>query len=154
MRPEEVGFSPSRLARLDDVMKRRYVDSGHLPGVLTMIYRRGKLTHTGMSGQMDLERGKPMREDTIFRIYSMSKPITAVALMMLAEEGLIGLDDNVSTHIPSWKELGVYATGLPSIATTAAPTFLTTPPARPMKVVDLVTHTSGLTYGFHESHQR
>jgi CubicO group peptidase (beta-lactamase class C family) len=69
-------------------------------------------------------------------------------LMMLAEEGLIGLDDNVSTHIPLWKELGVYATGLPSIATTAAPTFLTTPPARPMKVVDLVTHTSGLTYGF------
>jgi CubicO group peptidase (beta-lactamase class C family) len=148
MRPEEVGFSPSRLARLDDVMKRRYVDSGHLPGVLTMIYRCGKLIHTGMSGQMDLERGNPMREDTIFRIYSMSKPITAVALMMLAEEGLIGLDDNVSAHIPSWKDLGVYATGLPSIATTAAPTFLTTPPTRPMKVVDLVTHTSGLTYGF------
>jgi CubicO group peptidase (beta-lactamase class C family) len=148
MRPEEVGFSPSRLARLDEVMKRRYVDCGHLPGVLTMIYRRGQLVHTGMSGQMDLERGKPMREDTIFRIYSMSKPITAVALMMLAEEGLIGLDDNVSTHIPSWKELGVYATGLPSIVTTAAPKFLTTPPGRPMKVVDLVTHTSGLTYGF------
>jgi CubicO group peptidase (beta-lactamase class C family) len=148
MRPEEVGFSPSRLARLDEVMKRRYVDSGHLPGVLTMIYRRGKLVHTGMSGQIDLERGKPMREDAVFRIYSMSKPITAVALMMLAEEGLIGLDDNVATHIPSWKDLGVYATGLPSIATTAAPTFLTTPPARPMKVVDLVTHTSGLTYGF------
>jgi CubicO group peptidase (beta-lactamase class C family) len=148
MRPEEVGFSPSRLARLDEVMKRRYVDSGHLPGVLTMIYRRGKLVHTSMSGQIDLERGKPMREDAVFRIYSMSKPITAVALMMLAEEGLIGLDDNVATHIPSWKDLGVYATGLPSIATTAAPTFLTTPPARPMKVVDLVTHTSGLTYGF------
>jgi CubicO group peptidase (beta-lactamase class C family) len=148
MRPEEAGFSPSRLARLDDVMKRRYVDSSHLPGVLTMVYRRGKLVHTGLSGQMDLERGTPMREDAIFRIYSMSKPITAVALMMLAEEGLIGLDDNVATHIPSWKDLGVYATGLPSIATTAAPTFLTTPPARPMKVVDLVTHTSGLTYGF------
>ena len=127
MRPEQVGFSPSRLARLDEVMKRRYVDSGHLPGMLTMIYRRGKLIHTGMSGHMDLERGKPMREDAIFRIYSMSKPITAVALMMLAEEGLIGLDDDVSTHIPSWKKLGVYATGLPSIVTTAAPTFLTTP---------------------------
>jgi CubicO group peptidase (beta-lactamase class C family) len=148
MRPKEVGFSPSRLALLDDVMKRRYVDRGHLPGVLTMIYRRGQLVHTGMSGQMDLECGKPMRDDAIFRIYSMSKPITAVALMMLAEEGLIGLDDNVATHIPSWKDLGVYATGLPSIATAAAPTFLTTPPARPMKVVDLVTHTSGLTYGF------
>ena len=129
-------------------MKRRYVDGGHLPGVLTMIYRRGELIHTGMSGQMDLERGKPMREDAIFRIYSMSKPITGVALMMLVEEGLIGLDDDVATHIPSWKNLGVYATGLPSIATSAAPVFLTTPPHRPMKVVDLATHTSGLTYGF------
>jgi CubicO group peptidase (beta-lactamase class C family) len=149
MKPEDVGLSASRLARMDAVMKRRYVDSGHLPGVLTMVYRRGKLVHTGMSGQMDLERDKPMREDAIFRIYSMSKPITAVALMMLVEEGLIGLDDNVHTHIPSWKDLGVYATGLPSIATAASPTFVTTRSMRPMKVVDLVTHTSGLTYGFH-----
>jgi CubicO group peptidase (beta-lactamase class C family) len=145
---EAVGLSASRLARLDEVMKRRYVDSGSLPGLLTMVYRHGKLAHTGMSGHMDLERGKPMREDAIFRIYSMSKPITAVALMMLVEEGLVGLDDDVATHIPSWQNLGVYATGLPSIATTAVPTFLTSPPARPMKVVDLVTHTSGLTYGF------
>src|SRR3954454_2459871 len=148
MRPKEVGFSPSRLALLDDVMKRRYVDRGHLPGVLTMIYRRGQLVHTGMSGQMDLERGKPLRDDAIFRIYSMSKPITAVALMMLAEEGLIGLDDDVATHIPSWKNLGVYATGLPSLVATGEPAFITTPVERPMKVVDLVTHTSGLTYGF------
>jgi CubicO group peptidase (beta-lactamase class C family) len=148
VKPEANGFSASRLARMDDVMKRRYVDSGHFPGVLTMVYRRGKLVHTGMSGRMDLERAKPMREDAIFRIYSMSKPITAVALMMLAEEGLIGLDDNVATRIPSWQNLGVYATGLPSIATSASPSFLTIPPARPMKVVDLVTHTSGLTYGF------
>ena len=115
MKPEAVGLSASRLARLDEVMKRRYVDSGRLPGVLTMVYRRGKLAHTGMSGHMDLERDKPMREDAIFRIYSMSKPITAVALMMLVEEGLIGLDDDVATHIPSWKNLGVYATGLPSL---------------------------------------
>jgi CubicO group peptidase (beta-lactamase class C family) len=148
MKPEAVGLSASRLAHLDHVMKHRYVDTGRLPGVLTMVYRRGKLVHTGMSGHMDLERGKPMREDAIFRIYSMSKPITAVALMMLVEEGALGLDDDVATHIPSWKNMGVYATGLPSIATSASPTFLTTPPARPMKVVDLVTHTSGLTYGF------
>jgi CubicO group peptidase (beta-lactamase class C family) len=148
MKPEAVGLSASRLALLDQMMKRRYVDTGRLPGVLTMVYRRGKLVHTGMSGHMDLERGKPMREDAIFRIYSMSKPITAVALMMLVEEGALGLDDDVATHIPSWRNLGVYATGLPSIATSASPTFLTTPPARPMKVVDLVTHTSGLTYGF------
>jgi CubicO group peptidase (beta-lactamase class C family) len=129
-------------------MKRRYVDSGLLPGLLTMIYRRGVLAHTGMSGHMDLARGKPMREDAIFRIYSMSKPITAVALMMLAEEGLIGLDDDVATHIPSWKNLGVYATRVPSLVATETPAFVTTPVARPMKVVDLVTHTSGLTYGF------
>ena len=148
MKPESFGLSASRLARLDDVMKRRYVDTRRLPGLLTMIYRRGTLVHTGMSGHMDLERGKPMREDTIFRIYSMSKPITAVALMMLAEEGLIGLDDDVATHIASWKNLGVYATGLPSLLPTASPAFLTTQVKRPMKVVDLVTHTSGLTYGF------
>jgi CubicO group peptidase (beta-lactamase class C family) len=148
VKPETVGLSASRLARLDDVMKRRYVDSGRLPGVLTMVYRRGKLAHTGMSGSMDLERDKPMREDAIFRIYSMSKPITAVALMMLVEEGALGLDDDVATHIPSWKNLGVYATGLPSLVATGEPAFITTPPARPMKVVDLVTHTSGLTYGF------
>jgi CubicO group peptidase (beta-lactamase class C family) len=148
MKPEAVGLSAQRLARMDGVMKRRYVDTGQLPGVLTMVYRRGNLVHTGMSGQMDLERGKPMREDAIFRIYSMSKPITAVALMMLVEEGMLGLDDNVATHIPSWSHLGVYATGVASIATSAAPSFLTTPVARPMKVVDLATHTSGLTYGF------
>jgi CubicO group peptidase (beta-lactamase class C family) len=148
VKSEELGLSAARLARVDQVMKRRYVDSGVLPGLLTMVYRRGKLAHTGMSGQMDLERGKPMREDAIFRIYSMSKPITSVALMMLAEEGLIGLDDDVATHIPAWKNLGVYATGLPSLVNSGQASFLTTPVRRPMKVVDLVTHTSGLTYGF------
>lgn len=146
--PEQVGLSMSRLKRVSDVMKHRYVDSGRLPGMLTMVYRRGKLAHVGMAGHMDLERGKSMREDAIFRIYSMSKPITSVALMMLAEEGLIGLDDDVATHIPSWKNLGVYASGVPSLVAGAPPLFLTTPVARPMKVVDLVTHTSGLTYGF------
>ena len=108
MKPETVGMSSARLARLDQVMKQRYVDGGYLPGMLTHVYRKGQLVHTGMSGQMDLERGKPMREDAIFRIYSMSKPITAVALMMLVEEGMIGLDDVVYRHIPAWKNLGVY----------------------------------------------
>ena len=148
MKPETVGMSSPRLARLDEVMKRGYVDGGYLPGMLTHIYRKGQLVHTGSCGQIDLERGKPMREDAIFRIYSMSKPITAVALMMLVEEGLIGLDDAVHTHIPAWKDLGVYASGTPSLLPEAAPTYLTTPVLRPMKVVDLATHTSGLTYGF------
>lgn len=148
MKPETVGLSSARLARLDEVMKRRYVDSGYLPGMLTYIYRSGELVHTGMCGRMDLERGRAMREDAIFRIYSMSKPITAVALMMLIEEGTLGLDDLVETHIPEWKGLGVYQSGVPSLLADAPPAFMTTPPLRPMKVVDLITHTSGLTYGF------
>jgi hypothetical protein len=148
MKPETVGLSSSRLARLDEVMQRRYVDGGYLPGMLTYVYRRGELVHTGICGLMDIDRGRPMREDAIFRIYSMSKPITAVALMMLVEEGLIGLDDLVHTHIPAWQNLAVYSSGMPSLLADAPPSFLTTPVLRPMKVVDLATHTSGLTYGF------
>jgi CubicO group peptidase (beta-lactamase class C family) len=148
MKPETVGMSSARLARLDAVMQRRYVDSGLLPGMLTYVYRKGQLVHTGMCGHIDLERGRTMREDAIFRIYSMSKPITAVALMMLVEEGLIGLDDLVQTHIPEFKDLAIYASGMPSLLADAPPSYLTTPTLRPMKVVDLATHTSGLTYGF------
>jgi CubicO group peptidase (beta-lactamase class C family) len=148
MRPETVGMSSARLARLDEVMKRRYVDGGYLPGMLTSIWRKGQLVHTSMCGHMDIERGKPMREDAIFRIYSMTKPITAVALMILVEEGLIGLDDAVHNYIPAWKNLGAYASGMPSLLPDAPPSFITMPTLRPMKVVDLATHTSGLTYGF------
>src|ERR1700722_4268991 len=148
MKPESEGISAARLARLDEVMAKRYVDGGYLPGLLTMVSRRAKIVHVGMPGHMDLERQKPMREDALFRIYSMTKPITAVALMMLVEEGALGLDDLVSTHIPSWKNLGVYQSGMPTLLADAPPSFITSAPARPMKVVDLVTHTSGLTYGF------
>ncbi len=147
-KPESVGLSSARLQTLDRVMKERYVDGGLLPGILTQIYRRGELAHTGMAGVMDAERNKKMREDALFRIYSMTKPITAVALMMLIEEGKLGLEDNVHTHIPSWKNLRVYASGVPSLVENTAGQFITTPVKRPMKVVDLVTHTSGLTYGF------
>jgi CubicO group peptidase (beta-lactamase class C family) len=147
MTAQATGLSPQRLAHMDSLMASRYVETGRLPGILTQIYRRGEIVHTGMAGHIDLERRKPMREDAIFRIYSMSKPITAVALMMLMEQGMIGLDDDVATHIPSWKNLGVYATGVASLV--AGPqSFVTTPPIRPMKVIDLLTHTSGLTYGF------
>jgi CubicO group peptidase (beta-lactamase class C family) len=148
MKPETLGMSSARLKRLDEVMRRRYVEGGYLPGMLTQVYRKGELVHTNMAGSIDLERGRAMREDAIFRVYSMSKPITAVALMMLVEEGLLGLDDLVQTHIPAWKNLGVYASGMPSLLSDAPPSFLTTPVQRPMKVIDLMTHTSGLTYGF------
>jgi CubicO group peptidase (beta-lactamase class C family) len=100
------------------------------------------------AARQPLLRQKPMREDAIFRIYSMSKPITAVALMMLVEEGALGLDDLVHHHIPSWKKMGVYASGMPTLLADQPPQFITTPTDRAMKVVDLVTHTSGLTYGF------
>ena len=147
-KPESVGLSSKRLATLDRVMKERYVDTGLLPGWHTQIFRRGELAHNSMTGQMDLERNKGWREDAIVRIYSMTKPITAVALMMLVEEGKIGLEDNVHTHIPSWKGLRVYQSGVPSLVESTAGQYITTPTKRPMKVVDLVTHTSGLTYGF------
>ncbi len=146
--PEQVGLSSERLARLDAVMKKRYVDSGMLPGIMTQIYRKGQHVHTGMAGHMDLERSKPMQEDAIFRIYSMTKPITAVALMILVEDGLIGLDDDVQTYIPEWKGLGVYASGVSTLVPGMPESFMTTPTARPMKVIDLATHTAGLTYGF------
>jgi CubicO group peptidase (beta-lactamase class C family) len=148
MAKERAGFSTERLAKADAVMKQRYVDTGLLPGILTQVCRKGEIVHTGMSGSMDLARNKAMREDALFRIYSMTKPITAVALMMLVEEGKLGLDDDVHTHIPSWKNLRVYASGMPSLVANTAGQFITTAPNRRMKVVDLVTHTSGLTYGF------
>ena len=147
-KPEAHGFSSKRLETLDRVMTARYVDGGLIPGLQTQIWRKGALVHNSCAGSMDLERGKPWRDDAIVRIYSMTKPITAVALMMLVEEGKLGLEDNVATHIPSWKNLRVYASGMPSLIADTTGQFITTPPKRRMKVVDLVTHTSGLTYGF------
>jgi CubicO group peptidase (beta-lactamase class C family) len=148
LKPETVGMSSARLARLDELLQRRYVDSGFLPGTLTYVYRSGQLVHTGICGQMDIERGKAMREDALFRIFSLTKPITAVAFMMLVEEGLIGLDDEVHSHIAAWKDLGVCATAIPPLLGDAPTCFDTRPALRPMKVLDLLTHTSGLTHGF------
>lgn len=147
-RPESAGFSSARLETLDRVMKERYVDSGLLPFVQTQIVRRGQLVHNGAAGLMDVERQKPIGDDTIVRIYSMTKPIAGVALMMLVEEGKIGLDDDVAAHIPSFKKLGVYASGMPTLIPGVPQQFITVPTKRRMKVIDLVTHTAGLTYGF------
>jgi CubicO group peptidase (beta-lactamase class C family) len=148
MAKHRAGMSLARLETLDRVMTERYVDSGLLNGIHTQVWRRGELVHNGMAGQMDIARGKKMREDEIVRIYSMTKPITAVALMMLAEEGKLGLDDDVHKHIPSWKGLRVYESGMPSLVANTAGMFITSEPKRRMKVIDLVTHTSGLTYAW------
>ena len=145
---ENAGLSSARLATLDQVMTERYVDSGAMPGYHAMIYRKGVLAHNSTVGSMDLERNKATQEDAIYRLHSMSKPIVAVALMMLVEEGKLGLADDVHRHIPSWKDLGVIAHGIPTESVDTPTQFVTVPPKRPMKVVDLATHTSGLTYGF------
>src|SRR5579872_3240946 len=139
--PTLQGFDPRRLQRMDEVIARHYVETGAIPGALTMIWRRGELVWSGASGMIDLGRQLPVREDSIFRLYSMTKPVTAVALLMLMEEGQIALDDPVARYIPGFASLGIFAGG-------NLGAFLASPNSRPMKVVDLLRHTSGLTYGF------
>ncbi|MBN1663389.1 MAG: beta-lactamase family protein [Deltaproteobacteria bacterium] len=139
--PEEVGLSSERLARIEQHMKRRYIEPKKIAGALTMIARRGKIAYLSPLGMQDLEKGQPMTESTIFRIYSMSKPITSVAFMTLYEHGHFQLNDAVDKYIPEWKKLGVYMSG-------NYPIFVTTPPERPMTIRDLMTHMSGLTYSF------
>ena len=140
--PDELGFSAERLARIDRFLAEKYIDKGKLAGTLTLVARHGDIAHLGVTGHADVATGKPMAEDTIFRIYSMTKPITSVALMMLVEEGRIALEDPVHRYIPEWKGLSVFAAG------THKTGFATTPVKRPMLVVDLLRHTAGLTYGF------
>jgi CubicO group peptidase (beta-lactamase class C family) len=141
--PESAGMSKAALDRIEDHLKRRYIDAGRFPGTQLLVYRRGSVVHSAVQGFADLERKAAVKDDTIFRIYSMTKPITSVAFMMLVEEGRIALDEPVHKYIPEWKNLGVFQAG-------TAPAFLTKPPARPMQIVDLLRHTSGLTYGFQQ----
>lgn len=141
--PEAVGLSSSRLQHLDRYVQQRYVDAGRLPCAMTLIERRGQVVHFSAQGHMDIERARPLQQDTLFRIYSMTKPITSVALMMLVEEGLIGLDDPVHRYIPQWRNLGVYEGGIVG-------SFRTRPPKAPMRIIDLLRHTSGLTYGLQQ----
>jgi CubicO group peptidase (beta-lactamase class C family) len=141
--PESAGMSKAALDRLEHHLKTRYVDAGRFPGTRLLVYRRGKIVHSTVQGFADLERKVPVRDDTIYRIYSMTKPITSVAFMMLFEEGRVALDEPVHKYIPEWKNLGVFVAG-------TAPAFLTRPLSRPMLIVDLLRHTSGLTYGFQQ----
>ena len=141
--PESTGMSKSALERAEIHLKTRYIDAGRFPGTQLVVHRRGKVVHSAVQGFSDLERKVAMRDDTIFRIYSMTKPITSVAFMMLVEEGRVALDEPVHKYIPEWNNLGVFQAGV-------APAFLTRPPSRPMLIVDLMRHTSGLTYGFQQ----
>jgi CubicO group peptidase (beta-lactamase class C family) len=142
VKPEEVGLSSPRLARMSEHWQR-YIDAGKLAGTLTLIARRGKVAHCEGLGHLEIERRRPVTPDAVWRIYSMTKPITSVGLMMLYEQGRFLLDDPVHRFIPSWKNLGVFVSG-------NHPTFVTAPAARPITIRDLLSHTSGLTYGFME----
>lgn len=139
--PESMGLCPQRLARVDRFLAERYVDAGRLPHALLQVARGGRLVHQSVLGRASLETGAPLAEDSIVRIYSMTKPITSVAFMMLVEEGKVALDDPVHRFIPAWRELGVYVSGVPGA-------FQTRPTDAPMRMIDLLRHTSGLTYGF------
>ncbi len=142
--PAEVGLDSGRLRRIDDNFAR-YVDDGHLAGYLVTVSRHGKLAHVSSYGQRDREEGLPVESDTLWRIFSMTKPITSVAAMMLYEEGALQLTDPVSKFIPSFADLRVYTGG-------SDQNPLTVPAAEPMRIWHLLTHTSGLTYGFHRVH--
>jgi len=142
-RPEDVGFSSERLAQIDRHLLERYIEPGKIAGAMAVVCRHGEIVHATPLGRRDLERDRPMTEDTLFRIYSMTKPITSVALMSLVEQGHLAISDPVHRFIPEWRDLRVFAQG-------NHPHFLTVPCERAMTVKDLLTHTSGLTYGFME----
>lgn len=143
-KPEDIGLDPSRLAYIQNYFQS-YVDRGKIAGFSTLISRHGEIAHFEVAGQRDRERALPMEKDTIFRIYSMTKPITSLALMMLYEEGHFQLSHPVSRYIPAFKNLKVWAGG-------TAEKYETKPCDREMTIRDLLTHTSGLTYGFMYEH--
>jgi CubicO group peptidase (beta-lactamase class C family) len=142
--PAEVGLDPDRLRRIDRHFAR-YVDDGRLAGWLLTVSRHGRLAHVSGYGSRDAEAGLPTEPDTLWRIYSMSKPVTSVAAMMLYEEGAFGLNDPVSKFIPSFDDVRVYSGG-------SDQRVVTVPAVEPVRIWHLLTHTSGLTYGFHRVH--
>jgi CubicO group peptidase (beta-lactamase class C family) len=140
----QVGFDPGRLGRIDRHFAG-YVEDGRLPGWLVLVSRRGRIVHLATCGRRDLEADLPVETNTRFRIYSMTKPVTAVAAMQLYEEGAFSLKDPVAAFIPAFGELAVYRDGPASGPRTE-------PASRPMLLWHLLTHTAGLTYGFHHAH--
>ena len=137
---KEVGLDATRLKSIDKHFNR-YVDEGRLAGYAVAVARHGKVAHFGMYGHKDSETGAPITDDTMYRIYSMTKPITSIALMMLVEHGLLQLTDPVSKFIPSFGETRVWSTG-----TVLKP--LTSALTEPIRIWHLLTHTAGMTYGF------
>ncbi len=135
------GFIPERLARIAPFLQTNYIDTGRLPCAQFLLARRGEAIYECSVGHMGIEEKKPLIDDAIFRIYSMTKPLTTAAFMMLVEEGRVALDEPVARYIPEFANLEVYVSG-------KLGSFKTRPVDRPMILLDLLRHTSGLTYGF------
>jgi CubicO group peptidase (beta-lactamase class C family) len=138
--PDDVGLSSRRLERIEGWMERLVAD-GKLPGLLTMVARRGQTVFQRTCGLADVARGTPVRPDTIYRIYSMTKPLTSVAVMMLYEEGRFQLDDPITRFLPCFRDMRVYTSGMQN-------KWDSVPAKRDITFRDLLTHTAGLTYGF------
>ncbi len=140
--PEKHGLDPARLNRIDGFLKERYLDTGRLPHAQILISRDNEIVHFSSQGAAREGSDKAIDEGSIFRIASMTKPITSIAFMMLVEEGKVAVDTPVADILPEFRNVGVYnggGAGLP---------FVTKAPAEPMRMLDLLRHTSGLTYGF------
>jgi len=141
-KPGAHGFDAARLAALDGFLKTRYLDSGELPNAQLLVSRDGEIVHFSSQGAAREGKKKKIDEGSLFRIASMTKPVTSVAFMMLVEEAKVALDTPVHHVLPEFKGLGVYAGGGAGVP------FATRPTAEPMRMVDLLRHTAGLTYGF------
>jgi CubicO group peptidase (beta-lactamase class C family) len=138
--PKKTGLSTARLERITDHLERNYVAPGKIAGCQVAVARHGHLAYQRSFGQMDRERGKAMADDTIFRIYSMTKPITSVALMSLYERGHFQLNDPVSRFFPAWRDHRVWVSG-------KGADMKTEEPRRSLSMRDMLCHTGGLTYG-------
>jgi CubicO group peptidase (beta-lactamase class C family) len=138
--PKRAGFAPDRINRITEHLNRNYIEPGKIAGCQALVARHGHIAYFKSLGLMDRERRKPVADDTIFRLYSMTKPIASVALMTLYERGYFQLNDPVSRFIPSWRDHKVWVSGEGASMVTAAP-------ARPMTMRHVLSHTGGLTYG-------
>ena len=136
--PKRAGFAPERINRITEHLDRNYVAPGKIAGCQTLVARHGHVAYFKSQGLMDRERGKPIADDTIFRIYSMTKPIASVALMTLFEQGHFQLNDPVSRFIPAWRDHKVWVSGEGATMETAAP-------AKPMTMRHVLSH-SGRSY--------
>ncbi|MFF6779485.1 serine hydrolase [Streptomyces sp. NPDC012510] len=142
--PREAGLDPKILARLDDHLALQ-VDEGRLPGYLLSLARGGRVAHLTTYGQRDRAARLPVETDTLWRVYSMTKPVTSVAALILVEEGRLSLTDPISRYLPEFAEPRVYESG-------EGADVRTRPAEQPILVRHLMTHTSGLTFGFYYDH--